>query len=411
MFKLRKWFKRGISAVLIASMMLFGAASMVLAGGGTPAAPDLGAAGSFAVLSETAAVTLGTSHIAGDVSHGAAFTNSSTITGTVYASNGAANSAFEAAYAELAGMSVDQTLTTLGGATLSPGVYGIAALDAETSKTLILDAGGNANAVWIIKIGTTGGYFAGTSFDVNIINGGVARNVYWWVDTYVALTSSNFQGNILAGGYIEVTGGTINGNAQARGYVTTKTGAIIISPMYGTQLWRLDQTTVMEKAGGINDDGQTGTLIVSGESIWIADQAASSDVIFADGQWTVKLEPTADWSSTCSAEVGYYDPTTGFQAFAPADTGSYSNGIISITINAGGMVSKDDYLALKINNSGTAQDIITEGSSYAVAPAIVPDYPLPELSAGILLAMGLAGLVGFMVVRRKKALDVKIDRA
>jgi hypothetical protein len=195
--------------------------------------PDLGLAQSFAVLGGPA-VTLTNSAVAGDVGTGFPFPGSavtltgSTITGTVHEGDAdavAAYNDFLNAYNALASVPCGVTLTgTLAGVTLSPGVYCFDAA-ATLTGTLTLDAQDDPNAVWIFKIGTVGtGALTGTNFSVVMANNGSACNVFWWVAQAATMTTSNFQGTILAGSAITVTGGTFKGNALAKAAVTL-TGA------------------------------------------------------------------------------------------------------------------------------------------------------------------------------------------
>ena len=197
-------------------------------------APNLGTAGSFAVLGGTAA-SLTASTIIGDVGSPVAvtLTGGTTVDGTVYPAGDpiavAAFGDFSTAYNALAPSTppeqfpCTQTLTGLGGQTLPPGVYCISSFVAETGTTLTLD--GPSNGIWIFKIGTGGsGYLEGTNFTVKMQGGGQPCNVYWWVEDYAALTDSVFIGNILAGTYITVTRGTFYGDALAIAAVTL-TGA------------------------------------------------------------------------------------------------------------------------------------------------------------------------------------------
>jgi PKD repeat protein len=180
-----------------------------------------------------------------------------------------------------------------------------------------------------------------------------------------------------------------------------------------THVWHLDSTghPVMEKTGT-----QSGSVdIAAGSSaIWLSDQAAAADVTFASGIWTIKLATTSDWSSTCSAQIGYFN-TAGNGAFtafnATAVSGTYSGGIITITITTGGDVSKNDYLALKIiNGSGSSHSITTDGSSSLTAPSGSPNFPTPETPTVVLLGIGLVCLSGFLFVRRKKAIRGNIGQ-
>jgi hypothetical protein len=98
---------------------------------------------------------------------------------------------------------------TLAGQTLSPGVYCVSA----EAKTGVLTLNGGSNATWLIKV--PAGALTGTNFSVVLAGGAQACNVTWWVDAAATMTTSAFQGNILAGAAITFTGGTLNGNAWA----------------------------------------------------------------------------------------------------------------------------------------------------------------------------------------------------
>jgi len=98
---------------------------------------------------------------------------------------------------------------TLAGQSLSPGVYCVS----SEAKTGVLTLSGGANATWLIKVPS--GALTGTNFSVVLAGGAQACNVTWWVDAAATMTTSAFQGNILAGAAITTTGGTFNGNAWA----------------------------------------------------------------------------------------------------------------------------------------------------------------------------------------------------
>jgi len=192
--------------------------------------PYLGAAEDFNILAGTA-VTCTNSTILGDVGvyPGTAVTQTDcTITGTVHAGDTVAENAqldFDTAYTNVGYALCDSTLTgTLDGLTLTPGVY---CFDAAATLTgvLTLDGQGDPNAVWIFKIGTLGtGALTATNFSVVMANDATPCNVYWWVAEAATLTTSSFQGTVLAGAAITVTGGVFNGDALAKAAVTL-TGA------------------------------------------------------------------------------------------------------------------------------------------------------------------------------------------
>ncbi len=201
-------------------------------------APALGSAGSFAVLGGPA-VTCTDSTINGDVGtglSGSAITQTNcTINGTLHQGDATAMAAYNdflGAYDALALVQCDQILTgTLAGVTLTPGVY---CFDAAATLTGQLTLDGPANGVWIFKIGTSGtGALTGTNFSVVMSGGGQACNVYWWVAEATTMTTSNFQGTILAGAATTFTGGSLIGRDLAKA-AATLTGVTVSACSPGT---------------------------------------------------------------------------------------------------------------------------------------------------------------------------------
>ncbi len=194
--------------------------------------PSLGAAGSFAVLAGTA-VTCTDGTVVGDVgvSPGTSITlTSCPVTGTLHAGDPAAAAAqidFFTAYDAFQAMACDQTLTTLDGLTLAPGVYCFDA--AVTSTGGVLTLSGPANGIWIFKVGTLGtGALTGTNFSEVGPEGSTlpCGSVFWWVAEAATMTDSQFVGTILAGAAITLTRGTFNGDAYAKAAVTITGDAV-----------------------------------------------------------------------------------------------------------------------------------------------------------------------------------------
>ena len=194
--------------------------------------PALGTAASFAVLSAApggaGAVTCTNSTINGAVgSTGAAASvvqSGCTISGAVTAPVAAqVVTDFNTAYGDYASISCTGTLTGTT-QTLTPGVYCSTGAVTFSGATLTLDGQGNPNAVWIFKIGTGGsGALTGTNFSVVMTGSGAPCNVNWWVADAATMTTSTFQGNILAGAAITFTGAgstATTGNFLAKGAVT-----------------------------------------------------------------------------------------------------------------------------------------------------------------------------------------------
>lgn len=105
--------------------------------------------------------------------------------------------------------------TNLSGLTLAPGTYtSPSTLLINGPAPVVLDAGGNANAVWVFQIGSSLTTVAGS---VSLIGGAQPKNVFW-VPTADATIGTNtiFQGTILAGRDVTgKTGATINGRILA----------------------------------------------------------------------------------------------------------------------------------------------------------------------------------------------------
>jgi len=214
--------------------------------------PGLGTASSFAVLSAAdgggGAVTCTDSTIIGDVgSSGEPASVVQTrckISGATIAPVGdQVVDDFDSAYGDLKDVecTTENTFsqTSLGDHTFTPGVYCFDAAVTETDAVWTLSGG--SNDTWLFKIGTQEpGALTGTNFSVVMEGGGEACDVYWWVDAAVTMTTSGFQGTILAGKAITMTGlanptAPFNGDALAKAAVTltnfTVTGCESGSPI------------------------------------------------------------------------------------------------------------------------------------------------------------------------------------
>ncbi len=250
-------------------------------------------AGGFSVLAQEAVTCTGDS-IIGDVGTfrtsppGAiTLTEGCFVTGAVDTGGPAAVAAYNAFVVQYDALAptvgecpLDHTLpSTLGvDTTLSPGVYCTGAALTASTVTLTLDAAGDANAVWIFKIGTPGasgtGALSGTDFSVVLANGAQACNVTWWVSQAVTMTRAVFQGNILAGAAITMTGGTLNGNAWAGaklpanlmrvGDVTFTGTAVTGCGSSGSQICKVSKDKVTGGGWIRARSGDKGTFGVSG---------------------------------------------------------------------------------------------------------------------------------------------------
>ena len=144
----------------------------------------------------------------------------------------------------------------LAGRTLPPGIFrsAIGTYDiggaARTQASLTLDAGGDANAVWVFQttpgtgtltVGLTGPATPAVPIKVLLINGAQSKNVFWYVPAGATIgTGSTIAGTMLANASITMstTGGspptavvtTINGRAIALTAAVTMTNTVINVP-------------------------------------------------------------------------------------------------------------------------------------------------------------------------------------
>jgi ice-binding like protein len=228
------------------------AAAVALAGGALVAAtvngPSLGAARTFAVLGASTVTNTGLTVITGDVgvSPGTAITGfpPGVVTGGTLHSNDTlavqAHSDAATAYLFLEGMASipanNLSGTDLGGLTLEPGVYKFNS-SAQLTGDLVLDAGGNSNALFVFQIGST--LTTGTGATVTVINGGGdydESRIFWQIGSSATLgVNTEFTGVIIAYSSITVVSGTsIEGAALAiNGAVTLDTNNIVSPSLTG----------------------------------------------------------------------------------------------------------------------------------------------------------------------------------
>ncbi len=102
--------------------------------------------------------------------------------------------------------------------TLPPGVYTSTSFLTIANGNLTLDAGGNAQGVFIFQMASTLTTSANgaTAGNVILAGGANACNVYWQVGSSATLGGASFSGNVLANVAITISAATFNGRALAR---------------------------------------------------------------------------------------------------------------------------------------------------------------------------------------------------
>ena len=190
-------------------------------------APILGTASTYGILAGatvTCAGAPGTINADVGVSPGSTTTGfpPCTITGATNLANAASAQAqvdLTAAFNQLAGLPCGTVITPadLGGRTLPPGVYCVASSMGVTGTVTLA---GPASGVWVFQIGST--LTTGTSANVALSGGALARNVWWQVGSSATLgTGTTFRGNIIA-----LTTITLVDNATMLGRALARNGAV-----------------------------------------------------------------------------------------------------------------------------------------------------------------------------------------
>jgi hypothetical protein len=191
----------------------------------------LGTADSFAVLAGSAVTNTGASVVSGDlgVSPGTAvsgFPPGLVNNGTQHVSDAVALQAqndLTTAYLQAASAPTDTDLTgtDLGGLLLLPGVYEDTS-DMQLTGTVTLDAGGDPDAVFVFKAGST--LITSSNASVNLVNGASPCNVFWQVTSSATLGSgTDFVGTVMA-----LTSATLDTGADVEGRILARNGAVTL---------------------------------------------------------------------------------------------------------------------------------------------------------------------------------------
>ncbi|HBG06519.1 MAG: hypothetical protein A2075_04660 [Geobacteraceae bacterium GWC2_58_44] len=190
-----------------------------------PGAAALASAGSFGIMATAAITNTGASTmINGDVSLDPGSSNGLLpvqVNGAIHINDTVSEQArLDLLVAYHFAKNLPQGTTISGGENLGarfplgipPGTYTFGS-SMLVSTPLVLDAGGNANAVWVFQIGSS----LTTGASVSLANGAQAKNVFWvpTLDATIGV-GTIFYGNIVSGRDVTcVTGATINGRILA----------------------------------------------------------------------------------------------------------------------------------------------------------------------------------------------------
>ncbi len=254
--------------------------------------------------------------------------------------------------------------TDIGGLTLNPGVYCFTSSGAITG-TVTLNGGGNANAVFIFKFGSTL-TTAGASV-VSLISNAQPCNVFWQVGSSATLgTASTFVGNILA-----LTSITLTTSANVQGRALARNGAVTLDTN------TLTKTTCSTTGGGPGTPGTCPVISISPSSLPTGTVGVAYSQTIRAGNG---LAADSTYTFTKTANSGPLPPgftltTAGVLSGTPTGTGTYD-------------------FAIRATDANSCYNEIIYAFSSIIA---VPTLPQAFL---ILLALGLTA-IGYMQLRRR----------
>ena len=327
----------------------------------TLVAPNLGAAGSFAVLAAATVTNTGASALTGDLglSPGTAVTGfpPGTLAGTRHIADpmaAQAQLALTAAYNDAAGRTLGAILLAgnLGGRTLAPGLYKSTSSLEISSGDLTLDAQGDTRAVYIFQLGSTLVTTVGRK--VILAGGAQAANIYWQVGSSATLgVSSVFKGTIMAMASITATTG-----ASVEGRLLARTAAVTLDNNVVNVTAASVSPVAVGGAAGVCQD--VTTLVAGGSSGSICSSAA-----FTSGaNSTVNGSVTAKAATTLGATSRVHGDVTAGAAYTSGDSSVVDGDVTAagdITLGANSKI-------LGTVHSGTG--VITYGAGATVGGVI-----------------------------------------
>jgi len=231
-----------------------------------PATVGLGTASSFSVLAGSTVTNTGPTTMFGDLglAPGSSVTGAPHVLGATHVDDAVAIQAkteLTTAYNDAAGRPTEGSAgTDLAGQTFTAGVRTASSSLLLSSGSVILDAQGDPNAVFIFQIGST--LITGSNTTVQLINGAQACNVFWQVGSSATLgTGTRFVGTVMAAETITAnTAATIHGRLLAQtAAVNLDTNTITQSncAIGATETTTPAETSALEKTA--NGGGSTTT--------------------------------------------------------------------------------------------------------------------------------------------------------
>ena len=274
----RRRLRAGAKTFRIAILAFAGLLSSMLLATSAMAAPatvGLGTAASFSVLGGSTVTNTGPTTMFGDLglAPGSSVTGAPHVLGQTHVDDAVAieaKNALTTGYNDAAGRPTEGSAgTDLAGQTFTAGVRTASSSLLLSSGSVILDAQGDPNAVFIFQIGST--LITGSNTTVQLINGAQACNVFWQVGSSATLgTGTRFVGTVMAAATITAnTAATIHGRLLAQtAAVNLDTNTITQSncAIGATETTTPEETAALEvtTTGGGSTTGGTTTTTPTG---------------------------------------------------------------------------------------------------------------------------------------------------
>lgn len=264
--------------------------------------PDFGDASGFAAFTSSGAFTnAGPSYVTGDVgNNGGAFTAfpPGVLVGqihTIDAVSQQAATSLASVNTAILNMACQTTIgTAMGnGQVLTPGVYCQTAVT-TLSGDLTLDALGDPNAIFIIKLGGT--FTTAASSNIILSNSASLCNVYWHAVGAVVLgTNSTFGGTILSNGAV-----TLNDGASLSGRAFTTAGALSLTNNIINIASTPDQSIISSNEPTTFCFGDSIVLSGNVNGIWNNGETTTEITVYSGGEYFV-----TNSNSSCSIESNH----------------------------------------------------------------------------------------------------------
>ena len=429
------------------------------------ASVNLGTAGDYAILAKTGISTTGTTSITGNIgvspaagtyitgfslilSSSGQYATSSLVKGNVYAATYAsptpsdlstAVNDMQTAYTNAAGR-VNPGYVNLGagninGMTLVPGLYKWGTgVSISTSITLT----GNSSSVWIFQI--AGGLTFGNGAHIILTGGALPQNIFWVVASGVSMgTTSSFDGIVLSQTDITIaTGASMTGLALAQTAVTLESDNITAPALSQSSTEQMFNVTFTESglpSGTLWNLTLGGVLLSSsGSSISIGETNGTYS-FNVDSNTTDKIYPSTG-NITVAGEnafksVLFASPTQSVYTITGKEAGLSSGTQWEITINGSEETSTNStvnfyvfngtysYTVLTISGYNVSQSsgvLTVNGTNTSIAVTFSPDHTPTSgksiisgisngdlyLIVGVIAAIAIVGVVGTLMLRKKK---------